>query len=55
MMSLNRAEPPAMGAVAAFLAMDRTTLSAALKPLVRRALAEPVYDEVKRIVGFVRS
>jgi DNA-binding MarR family transcriptional regulator len=38
MMSLNRPEPPAIGAVASLLAMDRTTLTAALKPLQRRGL-----------------
>ena len=38
MMSLNRPEPPAMAAVASLLAMDRTTLTAALKPLQRRGL-----------------
>ena len=38
LMSLNRPEPPAMAAVAALLAMDRTTLTAALKPLERRGL-----------------
>ena len=38
LMSLNRPAPPPMGEVAAFLAMDRTTLTAALKPLVRRGL-----------------
>ncbi len=38
MMSLNRPQPPAMGDVADFLAMDRTTLTAALKPLERRGL-----------------
>jgi DNA-binding MarR family transcriptional regulator len=38
MMSLNRPEPPGMAAVASLLAMDRTTLTAALKPLQRRAL-----------------
>jgi DNA-binding MarR family transcriptional regulator len=38
LMSLNRPEPPAMGAVASLLAMDRTTLTAALKPLERRGL-----------------
>jgi DNA-binding MarR family transcriptional regulator len=37
-MSLNRPELPAMAAVAALLAMDRTTLTAALKPLERRGL-----------------
>jgi DNA-binding MarR family transcriptional regulator len=40
MMSLNRPEPPGMGAVASLLAMDRTTLTAALKPLERRALVK---------------
>src|SRR5271170_7138822 len=40
MMSLNRPEPPAMAAVASLLVMDRTTLTAALKPLQRRALVE---------------
>ncbi len=38
LMSLNRPEPAGMGGVAALLAMDRTTLTAALKPLVRRGL-----------------
>ena len=38
LMSLNRPEPPPMGPVAALLAMDRTTLTAALKPLERRGL-----------------
>ena len=38
LMSLNRPEPPGMAAVASLLAMDRTTLTAALKPLQRRCL-----------------
>src|ERR1700737_4283350 len=38
MMSLNRPQPPSMGSVASLLAMDRTTLTAALKPLERRGL-----------------
>ena len=38
MMSLNRPEPASMGSVASVLAMDRTTLTAALKPLQRRGL-----------------
>jgi DNA-binding MarR family transcriptional regulator len=38
LMSLNRPEPPAMAPVAALLAMDRTTLTAALKPLQLRGL-----------------
>ena len=36
---LNRPAPPALGAVADLLAMDRTTVTANLKPLVRRGLA----------------
>src|ERR671939_675039 len=44
MMSLNRPEPPRMGSVAALLAMDRTTLTAALKPLERRGLLEVTAD-----------
>ncbi|MFC0386134.1 MarR family winged helix-turn-helix transcriptional regulator [Muricoccus vinaceus] len=38
LMALNRPEPPTMGPVARLLAMDRTTLTAALKPLERRGL-----------------
>jgi len=44
MMSLNRPEPPTMGAVATLLAMDRTTLTAALKPLERRGLVAITVD-----------
>src|SRR3954454_3904308 len=40
LMALNRPEPPGMGSVASLLAMDRTTLTAALKPLERRGLVE---------------
>lgn len=40
LMSLNRPEPPAMGPVAELLAIDRTTLTAALKPLERRGLVK---------------
>ena len=36
LMALNRPRPPAMGPVASLLAMDRTTLTAALKPLARQ-------------------
>jgi len=38
LVSLNRPKPPRMGEVARLLAMDRTTLTAALKPLERRGL-----------------
>lgn len=48
MMSLNRPEPPAMGAVAALLGMDRTTLTAALKPLQRRRLIKVTVDPKDR-------
>jgi DNA-binding MarR family transcriptional regulator len=44
MMALNRPVPPAMGSVAALLAMDRTTLTAALKPLERRGLVTIARD-----------
>jgi len=44
MMSLNRPEAPAIGAVASLLAMDRTTLTAALKPLQRRGLIKITKD-----------
>ncbi|HEY6413916.1 MAG TPA: MarR family transcriptional regulator [Edaphobacter sp.] len=48
MMSLNRPEPPGMAAVASLLAMDRTTLTAALKPLQRRALVNITADPADR-------
>src|SRR3954447_19872837 len=48
MMSLNRPEPPSIGSVAALLAMDRTTLTAALKPLERRGLIEVTADPEDR-------
>lgn len=38
LMALNRPEPPPLGPVAQLLAMDRTTLTALLKPLVRAGL-----------------
>lgn len=44
MMSLNRPQPARMGEVATLLAMDRTTLTAALKPLTRRGLVEILVD-----------
>lgn len=48
LMSLNRPEPPAMGSVASLLAMDRTTLTAALKPLQARGFVEVRVDEKDR-------
>ena len=44
LMSLNRPEPPSIGSVASLLAMDRTTLTAALKPLARRGLVSVKVD-----------
>ncbi len=40
MMALNRPQPAPMGPVAELLAMDRTTLTAAVKVLERRGLVE---------------
>ena len=48
LMSLNRPEAPPMGPVAALLAMDRTTLTAALKPLERRGLVKILEDPSDR-------
>lgn len=48
LMSLNRPEPPNIGSVAALLAMDRTTLTAALKPLERRRLLKVAVDKEDR-------
>lgn len=44
MMSLNRPEPAPMKQVANLLAMDRTTLTAKLKPLERRGLVTVSID-----------
>lgn len=54
MMSLNRPKPAGMGAVAALLGLDRTTLTAALKPLERRGLVattENVDDKRSRLLS----
>jgi DNA-binding MarR family transcriptional regulator len=44
LMSLNRPEPASIGNVSALLAMDRTTLTANLKPLERRGLVTVMAD-----------
>ena len=44
LMSLNQPRPPSIGAVATLLAMDRTTLTANLKPLERRGLVATAID-----------
>jgi DNA-binding MarR family transcriptional regulator len=48
LMSLNRPRPAGMRSVASLLAMDRTTLTAALKPLERRGLLEIRIDSEDR-------
>src|ERR1700760_151276 len=48
MMSLNRPMPAGMGSVATLLGMDRTTLTAALKPLERRGLIRIAPDPADR-------
>jgi DNA-binding MarR family transcriptional regulator len=45
LVSLNRPVPPNLGSVAALLAMDRTTLTAALKVLERRELVKVAVDK----------
>ena len=48
LMALNRPEPPAMAPVAHLLAMDRTTLTAVLKPLERDGLVKIQLDSNDR-------
>lgn len=48
LMALNRPEPPPIAPVAEVLAMDRTTLTAALKPLVRDGLVSVKVDPADR-------
>lgn len=48
LMSLNRPKAVLMGSVAQSLAMDRTTLTAALKPLLRRKLIRITADATDR-------
>lgn len=54
LMSLNRPNPPTLGSVAALLAMDRTTLTANLKPLERRGLVEATPDPADRRARLLR-
>lgn len=48
LMALNRPVPATIGSVASVLAMDRTTLTANLKPLERRGLLETHIDPKDR-------
>jgi len=54
LMSLNRPQPAQLGSVAALLAMDRTTLTANLKPLERRKLIEAAADPADRRARLLR-
>lgn len=54
LMSLNRPHPPKVGSVAALLAMDRTTLTANLKPLERRGLVETEADPTDKRARLLR-
>jgi len=48
MVALNQPEPPAIGRLAPFLAMDASTLTAAVKPLARRGLLTVEADPADR-------
>jgi len=48
MMSLNRPQPASRSSVAALLALDSSTLTAALKPLERRGLVQITSDPTDR-------
>ena len=48
LVSLNRPGPASMSAVASLLAVDRTTLTANLKPLERRGLLKAAADKTDR-------
>ncbi|GAB1715476.1 MAG: transcriptional regulator, MarR family [Nitrobacter sp.] len=54
LMSLNRPQPPNLGSVASLLAMDRTTLTANLKPLERRRLVKTMADSTDRRARLLR-
>ena len=48
LMSLNRPQPPSIARVSEGLAMDRTTLTANLKPLERRGLVQVTVDHADK-------
>jgi DNA-binding MarR family transcriptional regulator len=48
LMALNRPEPPSIGELAHFLAMDRTTLTAMTKPMEKRGILEVLIDPIDR-------
>jgi DNA-binding MarR family transcriptional regulator len=58
LMSLNRPQPPNMAQVATLLAMDRTTLTANLKPLERRGFVTVLQgekDKRRRLLALTQS
>ncbi|MHB8885311.1 MAG: MarR family winged helix-turn-helix transcriptional regulator [Methylovirgula sp.] len=48
LMALNRPQPPSVGEVSDLLGMDRTTLTANLKPLARRGLVDVTVDSADK-------
>jgi DNA-binding MarR family transcriptional regulator len=48
MMAMNQPAPPSIGTVASILCVDRTTMTAALKPLERRGLVTVSVDNSDR-------
>src|SRR5437660_2430825 len=55
---LNRPQPASMGSLATLLGMDRTTLTAALKPLERRGLVRVAVDPADgrgRVLAMTRA
>ena len=46
--ALNQREPPTIGEISDFLAMDRTTVTAYLKPLARRCLVKITVDKADK-------
>jgi DNA-binding MarR family transcriptional regulator len=48
LISLNRSETPSIGSVSALLGMDRTTLTANLKPLERRRMVQVMVDDADK-------
>ena len=48
LMSLNRPQPASIGDVSALLAMDRTTMTANLKPLERRGFVRVTADDADK-------
>lgn len=54
LMALNGSAPAPLREIAALLGVDRTTLTATLKPLIRRGLAEALGDPADRRLRRIR-